>query len=66
MEHNHCHCEHKNLKYCSVCNVVYCCDCKAEWHQDSCTTTWTYPGLTYTGGATYLCNNGCSHGNEVV
>ena len=39
--HEHCHCEHKNLKYRSVCNVVYCVDCKQEWHQDSYTTSWT-------------------------
>lgn len=31
MEHNHCKCEHKNLKYCPHCDIVYCEDCKKEW-----------------------------------
>ena len=40
MEHNHCKCEHKNLKYCPHCDVVYCEDCKLEWKKES--LTWAY------------------------
>lgn len=29
--HEHEECEHKNLKHCSKCDVVYCEDCKKEW-----------------------------------
>ncbi len=24
-------CEHESLKYCKVCNRVYCCECDMEW-----------------------------------
>ena len=58
-EHTHKHscceysCDHC-LHYCPECNVVYCCKCTEEWHQDySCTppiaesNTWA-PGITFT------------------
>lgn len=34
MEHQHCKCEHKNLKYCPHCDLVYCEDCKREWKRE--------------------------------
>lgn len=53
--HEHKTCEHKNLKYCSKCDVVYCEDCKKEW--GSCSSSWTYtPYLPYysdDGSGTY-------------
>ena len=29
--HFHNHCEHKNIKFCIVCNKPYCPDCGMEW-----------------------------------
>ena len=50
--HEHKTCEHKNIKYCSKCDVVYCEDCKKEWGNydntymlDSETTTHFFPKL---------------------
>lgn len=68
--HEHC-CEHKNLKYCNVCKVVYCVDCKKEWKEGY----WWYPNYyplyplytatpTITSGSTYSINTettGCTH-----
>jgi len=41
--HEHC-CEHEKLKYCKVCRVVYCKDCKTEWKEHGWVYTypWTY------------------------
>lgn len=49
MSHDHC-CEHKNLKYCGVCKVVYCTNCKKEWVEKY---HWTlaYPQTTWYGTA---------------
>jgi len=56
------HCEHKNLKFCSVCDATYCVDCKKEWGTGSTwypyTTTTTTPDITFT--PTYVPNT-CSH-----
>ena len=48
MEHNHCKCEHKNLKYCPHCDIVYCEDCKKEWKHEAYSYTWTQPWGTVT------------------
>lgn len=59
-KHEHC-CEHKNVKYCKVCQVVYCVDCGKEW-RDICwtytypQTTWT-PNWTVTTGDTITCDH---------
>ena len=37
--HEHDHCEHASLKFCSRCDVVYCTACTREWRQ---TQWWTY------------------------
>ena len=37
-------CEHKNLKHCSKCDVVYCEDCKKEWKQ----SVWSNIDVLYT------------------
>jgi len=34
--HEHIQCKHNNLKYCSICDVVYCEDCKKEWKSGIC------------------------------
>ena len=41
MEHNHCKCEHKNLKYCPHCDIVYCENCEKEWKKE---TSYSYYG----------------------
>ena len=47
--HNHYHCcEHKNLKYCEKCDVVYCVDCGKEWGRKWSYTTWSNPWDTGT------------------
>ena len=43
--HEHEECEHQ-LKYCKVCDVVYCTKCKKEWGQSH--YTWGYTTPTYT------------------
>lgn len=41
--HNHNHCHH-DLKYCEVCDVVYCTKCSWEWGRRF-VADWTYvPG----------------------
>jgi hypothetical protein len=52
--HNHDHCcEHKNLGYCKLCQVVYCKDCEREWKDNPYTYTYpnypTYPQWTRIG-----------------
>lgn len=42
-KHEYC-CEHKNVKYCKVCQVVYCVDCGKEWSEKS----WHYLYYPYT------------------
>jgi len=56
--HKHCHCEHKRLKFCSVCNVVYCEDCGKEWNDYSYNygTITTSPNTTWGTGVVP-----CSH-----
>ena len=67
--HEHNECEHKNLKYCKKCDVVYCEDCKREWGNTTWTYTSSYPipcDITYTdipfssyyGGNNYYSVNG--------
>ena len=48
MSHNHKHCAHTHLSFCSTCQVVYCHDCSQEWTQR---TTWAFPN-TFTYGTT--------------
>jgi len=46
--HNHSHvCEH-TLKYCGICDVVYCEKCGSEWKKP--VYYWTYPNVTYPNG----------------
>jgi hypothetical protein len=47
MPHNHkCSCEHKEVKYCSCCYVVFCKDCNQEWSAKvNFDYTWTTPYL---------------------
>lgn len=46
--HEHNQCEHK-LKYCKICDTVYCEKCKKEWHSflihygTGATTTASWP-----------------------
>lgn len=66
---NHCHhnCEHKSVKYCKDCNMVYCEGCKETW-EAKCTkqhgwvngTTYTYVGSP-TDVLTSPCNLGADH-----
>lgn len=46
--HNHDHCQHERLRYCSHCGVVYCLDCNKEWGNY---TYWSYsyPNYPYYG-----------------
>lgn len=49
MSHNHkhsCSCDHKNVKYCSTCQVVHCLDCNQEWTKRN-TWNWTVGTTTY-------------------
>ncbi len=47
--HEHAGCEHKDLKYCPHCKVVYCERCGKEWHEYSysCYPTIWYGGLEH-------------------
>ena len=51
MSHNHKHCAHTHLSYCTTCQVVYCHDCSQEWSPR--TTTWTFPNTFTYGPTTY-------------
>ena len=31
MKHEHTECEHKEVKHCKKCDVVYCFSCTKEW-----------------------------------
>ena len=66
--HEHNNCEHE-LKYCRVCDVVYCEKCRREWKKDGYTyfypqTTWAYPQTTtgsYTiSNQTKCASSGCN------
>ena len=48
-KHEHKECEHKNLKYCAKCDVVYCEDCPKEWSER---TSWPCGYLNFTNGTT--------------
>ena len=37
--HENC-CKHENIKYCAVCKVVYCRDCKKEWVENWDLQSW--------------------------
>jgi len=39
--HEHTECEHKELKYCKVCDIVYC-KCDKEWKVENSIVTWTH------------------------
>lgn len=46
MNHKHNHdycCAHVHVKYCIVCKVVHCLDCKQEWTQYPLYTWYTQP-----------------------
>jgi hypothetical protein len=45
MTHHHCECQHERVKYCPVCRVVYCEDCRREWVERGWNFT-TYPYTT--------------------
>lgn len=49
--HYSCKCEHKNVKWCKHCDLVYCVDCAKEWKFTNYTFTyysyWPQPGVTY-------------------
>lgn len=40
-DHPHC-CAHNNLRYCQVCRLVYCLDCRKEWREGA--SAWIYQG----------------------
>ncbi len=49
--HEHISCNHE-LKYCKVCDVVYCEKCKTEWVKS---LIWTQqPYITYAGDSTVV------------
>jgi hypothetical protein len=48
MVHEHSECKHENLKYCPICQVVYCEDCKKEWRDQVYTYPYYYPIYPYT------------------
>lgn len=50
-EHAHEHCKHEHLKYCAVCKLVFCQDCKREWQGNPGYYFYTYP--TYSGTGTW-------------
>ena len=62
-EHSHEHCSHESLKYCPICDVVYCF-CGKEWRYNFSTYTWTNLPITI-GASTYpyasTSNLGCIH-----
>lgn len=37
--HEHKECDHKTLKHCAKCDVVYCSSCKKEWSNKSLNVT---------------------------
>ena len=67
---NHLHkketCKHFNVKYCDICDIVYCADCGYEWfkkcelshysslwNQYPYTTTIHSPNITYTADSAW-------------
>jgi hypothetical protein len=45
--HEHDGCKHKKLKYCDICDIVYCEECHKEWKFNTFTYIPYYP-YTYT------------------
>ena len=59
--HKHC-CKHESLRYCEVCQVVYCTKCGKEWREYGYAYTYTYPTYpistwTTTTGNTLTCDH---------
>ena len=67
---NHLHkketCKHFNVKYCDICDIIYCVDCGYEWfkkcelshysslwNQYPYTTTIHCPNITYTADSAW-------------
>jgi hypothetical protein len=44
--HEHSICEHE-LKYCPICDTVWCTKCNKEWKNLTYPYTVTYPNTTY-------------------
>ena len=58
-EHHEHHCYHE-LKFCSLCDIVYCQKCLKEWWRKS-DYSWTYTsplcsGTTVSGGTSSIFN----------
>lgn len=75
MNHNHDNCcQHDQVRYCKVCQVVHCLNCQKEWGRPTY-YTYTYPylggggtGYYNTGGAGVSGNlqsvTNCQHGGQ--
>ena len=50
-DHLHTECIHK-LKYCSICDIVFCTLCHKEWKYNS----WTYYPYTMSNGININCS----------
>ena len=48
LNHNHSHCQHFEVKFCSICNVAYCTSCGYEWrnYNTSYSPYWIYTTTT--------------------
>jgi hypothetical protein len=60
-DHNH-GCEHRNLKYCGHCGVVYCKDCQREWG----TGWYTYSYNNYPDYGSGIWQGGSLKGSETI
>lgn len=66
-KHDHDECEHKNLKYCKKCDVIYCVNCDREWPSVKWNYSYTQPYRTWTSdGTTYIAytEETCGHTGE--
>lgn len=66
-KHNHCHCQHKELKHCAKCDIVYCSSCNKEWWHNFSSITYNDTGITDITQDTYpafVPYYTCSHNNS--
>jgi len=67
-EHEH-ECQHRNVKYCSKCSLVYCKDCGKEWQEYyTYYHPWTgtyYPPLEYVYNNTSQPKNSEPHNSNI-
>ena len=54
MKHEHKECEHKEIKYCRKCDVVYCFSCTKEWVVSTVGGTFVYTAPSFEVGTHFM------------